>query len=115
MLSYVCPLFFFFNDTAPTEIYTLPLHDALPISSCISSHSESENTTRRSPLASLISLPPPSRYGDRKSTRLNSSHANISYAVFCLKKKKKKKTPTKIVTNIIHKYYTQYIASLKQY
>src|SRR5579862_9978602 len=69
--------FFFFNDTATTEIYTLSLHDALPISPACS--------------------PPPSpgsgsasgaAWRDRKSTRLNSSHSSISYAVFCLKKKK---------------------------
>src|SRR5215469_796428 len=78
----------FFNDPAPTEIYTLSLHDALPIS-------------RRPPI-SMTGTPPsagrgrgrrPARRGrrDRKSTRLNSSHVEISYAVFCLKKKKKKK------------------------
>src|SRR5260221_6745131 len=76
--------FFFFNDTATTEIYTLSLHDALPIStrSRIAStlpHATSASTRR--------SLPPPAR-SDRKSTRLNSSHTVISYAVFCLKKKK---------------------------
>src|ERR1039458_10689715 len=72
-------VFFFFNDTATTEIYTLSLHDALPISN---------RATRSSPQ--------PSRPGswiqcrlDRKSTRLNSSHLGISYAVFCFKKKNK--------------------------
>src|SRR3989449_7050511 len=90
-----CLSFFFFNDTATTEIYTLSLHDALPIcptltaggTTCISSR-------RRGALSS--STPPRSRPGaasagwgaDRKSTRLNSSHGYISYAVFCLKKKK---------------------------
>src|SRR6266540_4379850 len=80
--------FFFFNDTATTEIYTLSLHDALPILPTnasmailptsmttfgwISSNSRSRNLRQ-----------------DRKSTRLNSSHITISYAVFCLKKKKK--------------------------
>src|SRR2546421_6031468 len=69
-------LFFFFNDTATTEIYTLSLHDALPIS-CRPPCGPSPTTcTGR-----------PSRR-DRKSTRLNSSHDQISYAVFCLKKKK---------------------------
>src|SRR3712207_7810048 len=96
---------FFFNDTATTEIYTLSLHDALPI-------------FRRGHPRLLDAVPSPfghelcgvdangrrvvaansapcgvcpacSRGQDRKSTRLNSSHANISYAVFCLKKKKK--------------------------
>src|SRR5437867_9793536 len=75
--------FFFFNDTATTEIYTLSLHDALPIfrrsaSACLAwdgaSNSWAMSSKRR----------------DRKSTRLNSSHRTISYAVFCLKKKKKK-------------------------
>src|SRR3712207_7128294 len=104
--------YFFFNDTATTEIYTLSLHDALPIwqnnsispiistaasfasladqcgSGCVSgtpgermsAETVGQSSCRRSPVS------------DRKSTRLNSSHANISYAVFCLKKKK----PTKI-------------------
>src|SRR6266699_6408813 len=69
--------FFFFNDTATTEIYTLSLHDALPIPTrwgC--------SRWRAGPRW------PPCR--DRKSTRLNSSHVRISYAVFCLKKKKNK-------------------------
>src|SRR5258707_14416217 len=73
--------FFFFNDTATTEIYTLSLHDALPISLIV---------TNSHKLAALcLQLCDISSTGDRKSTRLNSSHANISYAVFCLKKKKK--------------------------
>src|SRR3989337_2153526 len=70
--------FFFFNDTATTEIYTLSLHDALPISSgrriCTSGRS-----SRTCFMATAI---------DRKSTRLNSSHGSISYAVFCLQQKK---------------------------
>src|SRR5438309_11170053 len=76
--------FFFFNDTATTEIYTLSLHDALPISTANSRCFMSRPTLQRS--GPQIS---PAR--DRKSTRLNSSHSSISYAVFCLKKKKKKK------------------------
>src|SRR3954469_26080550 len=72
--------FFFFNDTATTEIYTLSLHDALPIS-----------TRRRMPCASPTTPNMAFPRRDRKSTRLNSSHVEISYAVFCLKKKKKKK------------------------
>src|SRR5256885_16678673 len=74
--------FFFFNDTATTEIYTLSLHDALPI--CASPRPE--NTAYSSPNASSRAVP--ATGGDRKSTRLNSSHLVISYAVFCLKKKK---------------------------
>src|SRR2546430_9096913 len=70
--------FFFFNDTATTEIYTLSLHDALPIS-------PSRDPRPRHLLADLAKV---DRFGsDRKSTRLNSSHSHISYAVFCLKKK----------------------------
>src|SRR5574341_1858890 len=69
---------FFFNDTATTEIYTLSLHDALPISS--SRSAVRRTTPRRSP--------PRPDARDRKSTRLNSSHQLISYAVFSLKKKK---------------------------
>src|SRR3712207_7631478 len=103
LVCVVC--FFFFNDTATTEIYTLSLHDALPIF----------GARRAQRAAADRGLPPagsaagPGRPGadrrrprvadapgagdagpcpDRKSTRLNSSHANISYAVFCLKKKK---------------------------
>src|SRR5947209_10269897 len=97
-------LFFFFNDPATTEIYTLSLHDALPISAYtrragydlvgrdgqkLSEYWADGMRTKHGihvhgfPNAFFDSL-------DRKSTRLNSSHANISYAVFCLKKKKKK-------------------------
>src|SRR5690348_17488767 len=78
--------FFFFNDTATTEIYTLSLHDALPIF--------------RDPRAARARRAVEGKHErggrehgrtDRKSTRLNSSHPSISYAVFCLKKKKKKR------------------------
>src|SRR5260221_3185794 len=81
-------LFFFFNDTATTEIYTLSLHDALPISS-------SSSPRRRAPWVDRVrpTTPPPTSSSDRKSTRLNSSHTVISYAVFCLKKKKKLRQP----------------------
>src|SRR5215813_14769050 len=71
-------IFFFFNDTATTEIYTLSLHDALPIRDL---HSF---PTRRSSFRRADRAP----RTDRKSTRLNSSHVRTSYAVFCLKKKK---------------------------
>src|SRR2546422_2531997 len=83
--------FFFFNDTATTEIYTLSLHDALPISDS----GPTNRLSRRHSLTGAISpcwsrstrkLP---KKRDRKSTRLNSSHGYISYAVFCLKKKKR--------------------------
>src|SRR5258707_6395874 len=83
--------FFFFNDTATTEIYTLSLHDALPILPRIWRWASSE---RQTPPGSAIPsrraamlTPSPKISLDRKSTRLNSSHANISYAVFCLRKK----------------------------
>src|SRR3712207_8395672 len=86
-------LFFFFNDTATTEIYTLSLHDALPISTCSAgSYTEvacpCSSALRRSSSHSSSVLRSAS-FPDRKSTRLNSSHANISYAVFCLKKTNK--------------------------
>src|SRR3712207_8179196 len=88
-------LFFFFNDTATTEIYTLSLHDALPIWSqasapkmgCMRTLSVSEWTGSSSGRRISIEKTSPLHQTDRKSTRLNSSHANISYAVFCLKKK----------------------------
>src|SRR3712207_9199619 len=81
---------FFFNDTATTEIYTLSLHDALPISITMRSRSRSSRSVanrRGSWPASTTRSTAWKTPGDRKSTRLNSSHANISYAVFCLKKK----------------------------
>src|SRR6266542_5130851 len=73
-------LFFLFNDAATTEIYTLSLHDALPIWT-----GTPESCTCRSTAAPSAPL----RATDRKSTRLNSSHGSTSYAVFCLKKKTK--------------------------
>src|SRR3712207_8542575 len=96
--------FFCFNDPATTEIYTLSLHDALPISprgrggegpgeqaarpQAERAAAAGRGAAGRAPGADPP--PRPGRAGDRKSTRLNSSHANISYAVFCLKKKNKK-------------------------
>src|SRR5690349_25020779 len=77
--------FFFFNDTATTEIYTLSLHDALPI--CVDragAHALAQVFDGKQ-TGELLRSPGQ----DRKSTRLNSSHVEISYAVFCLKKKKK--------------------------
>src|SRR5258707_12049235 len=95
--------FFFFNDTATTEIYTLSLHDALPISLTGNGLPAGEigriglsisRGTHGQRIYALIDTQQGgesrARWRDRKSTRLNSSHANISYAVFCLKKKKKK-------------------------
>src|SRR5258707_4017816 len=79
-----CFFFFFFNDTATTEIYTLSLHDALPIFTLDPIRMGVVAVKIGDRLAELYSV----NAADRKSTRLNSSHANISYAVFCLKKKK---------------------------
>src|SRR3712207_9508574 len=96
MHLYVC-YFFFFNDTATTEIYTLSLHDALPISLPLKTPDAARPFSQlrefaNVPLSGVRSVNAPAAMyfviSDRKSTRLNSSHANISYAVFCLKKKK---------------------------
>src|SRR5258705_4818268 len=86
-------MFFFFNDTATTEIYTLSLHDALPISPCNGLPRPSLSGEERP--GNLVKYWARDRHLhagrvpsiDRKSTRLNSSHLGISYAVFCLKKK----------------------------
>src|SRR3712207_8182100 len=100
-------MYFFFNDTATTEIYTLSLHDALPIYITAGHLARAEpgpcGRFRCHPVGAVdtpavaaevpadqVPAPGPADQvvRDRKSTRLNSSHANISYAVFCLKKKK---------------------------
>src|SRR2546422_3355248 len=96
--------FFFFNDTATTEIYTLSLHDALPICRTPDPADATGLLDRVRQLVGEQVLPggrartvlavgeeDVGTGGDRKSTRLNSSHGYISYAVFCLKKKKKNK------------------------
>src|SRR5260221_8772785 len=88
--------FFFFNDTATPEIYTLSLHDALPILiDLIRTSSTSPGSAPSTKIGPVRMCPPGPLFegaepGDRKSTRLNSSHTVISYAVFCLKKKKRK-------------------------
>src|SRR3712207_8297223 len=107
-MKHNCP-HFFFNDTATTEIYTLSLHDALPIFARAVQRQVNEGTiekftvdvSRPGVLSQFLFAFLPiillvvlffwlmNSMQDRKSTRLNSSHANISYAVFCLKKKKK--------------------------
>src|SRR6266513_5424210 len=79
IVLYLLLFFFFFNDTATTEIYTLSLHDALPISETYGAANDG-----------FVPFADAHIPGDRKSTRLNSSHVSISYAVFCLKKKKNK-------------------------
>src|SRR2546430_12661995 len=89
-------VFFFFNDTATTEIYTLSLHDALPISvSGVIHTGVSVNLPMRRALQVPFSIAGrPAR--DRKSTRLNSSHSQISYAVFCLKKKRQSRSTSSL-------------------
>src|SRR2546428_11078378 len=99
MSTFLYFFFFFFNDTATTEIYTLSLHDALPICPTSPSARRVPSRARRSAVARRRDRRSPSGTAcrrrcaggspsDRKSTRLNSSHDQISYAVFCLKKKK---------------------------
>src|SRR5262245_64338545 len=117
MLSYSCSIlrsifclfFFFFNDTATTEIYTLSLHDALPIFTRfiqrfgLPALLDTEGKAYTDGGLAYLKL---SESGllDRKSTRLNSSHLGISYAVFCLKKKKKNKhKQDRTLTNYQHK------------
>src|SRR2546430_8420863 len=86
LIIYIKPIsfFFFFNDTATTEIYTLSLHDALPISNPCHPCQHTASLRLREEFRRTAG-----GHTDRKSTRLNSSHSQISYAVFCLKKKKK--------------------------
>src|SRR5258708_28192604 len=114
-------MFFFFNDTATTEIYTLSLHDALPILSqragreeyqrdrnqqqsrhrdVVSHRSSKPGARTRAPsIECLVFHGDRSSRRDRKSTRLNSSHQIISYAVFCLKKKNTNRTPASRTTS----------------
>src|SRR5205814_10579147 len=91
-------LFFFFTHPPTTEIYTLSLHDALPISEDKQPEQQAQEQDWTCPMHPEISTPTAGScpkcgmalmLRDRKSTRLNSSHLGISYAVFCLKKKKK--------------------------
>src|SRR3712207_8537173 len=108
-------MFFFFNDTATTEIYTLSLHDALPIyidtsgtfgtrnhnvltATNISGGRQGWDITNINVDSAINN----SQTEDRKSTRLNSSHANISYAVFCLKKKKKTPLLLYLISDLLH-------------
>src|SRR5690606_42057771 len=97
--------FFFFNDTATTEIYTLSLHDALPICNTPSTFNMIILDHNGIVQTEAMIMPTADSYCiffkhsvDRKSTRLNSSHVKISYAVFCLKKKKKHKTSSESET-----------------
>src|SRR2546427_1773099 len=92
-------LFFFFNDTATTEIYTLSLHDALPIFDVFVDGALAVTAS----VNTIVLALPFGAHADRKSTRLNSSHSQISYAVFCLKKKK-----TKTPKNKDYKIHSNY-------
>src|SRR2546430_12826441 len=94
----ISSFFFFFNDTATTEIYTLSLHDALPISLEPLGHPLESLRIRLKMIGQLGSGG--IRILDRKSTRLNSSHSQISYAVFCLKKKTTFHTPVLPATSM---------------
>src|SRR2546430_3943823 len=103
-------LFFFFNDTATTEIYTLSLHDALPI------YPPPRPRARRRAAGDVLrrlrvldaghlsAAASRADHEDRKSTRLNSSHSQISYAVFCLKKKKAASDLERIVERIAYSF-----------
>src|SRR5258705_9132944 len=90
--------FFFFNDTATTEIYTLSLHDALPI--CCRLRRRYRRGSSRSAAPAPGNAAPSRSPRDRKSTRLNSSHLGISYAVFCLKKKNTPDEENELASNI---------------
>src|SRR5438105_10106830 len=106
-LASLSTLSFFFNHPATTEIYTLSLHDALPICAaagaachdCCGIHGEDAVSAVAGVFARRGDRRRQARLGDRKSTRLNSSHEWISYAVFCLKKKKKKTNTYKYYDN----------------
>src|SRR5260221_5172899 len=103
--------FFFFNDTATTEIYTLSLHDALPICAARApQRAPRGGGARRAPRPrgpGRARGPSAPRRGDRKSTRLNSSHTVISYAVFCLKKKKYNREQLIEKIDELTRYYEQ--------
>src|SRR5438067_8764285 len=101
-------IFFFFNDTATTEIYTLSLHDALPISRSSMPIGAPIHTRRCSGTTSSFTCSP----SDRKSTRLNSSHVSISYAVFCLKKKKQLNGILSVNYQYFEHYYRLHAISL---
>src|SRR5439155_26437259 len=110
-----CCSFFFFTDTSTTQIYTLSLHDALPILKTLTQRGVeafrqlpitwSPDRQEVRVLKARITKPDGSVVDslDRKSTRLNSSHVAISYAVFCLKKKKKDRSTVTILNNF-HRY-----------
>src|SRR2546430_6291448 len=104
--------FFFFNDTATTEIYTLSLHDALPIFGRARTHRWQHKDPGE------LGAQPGDRQacaetGDRKSTRLNSSHSQISYAVFCLKKKKQIMHIESLIQSAGHNSFPSSMPSLR--
>src|SRR5690606_42115458 len=112
LLSYTFYYFFFFTAAPTTQIYALSLHDALPISENSWRFLDRSSESNRSNKASSLLVMVPLRYfpikreealleRDRKSTRLNSSHVKISYAVFCLKKKK-----TIVIHTLLLRIYT---------
>src|SRR5258708_30690011 len=109
------PLCFFFNDTATTEIYTLSLHDALPISTIANAPLPRDGHTAVWTGSEMIIwgglfYDGTFHYLDRKSTRLNSSHQIISYAVFCLKKKKPNGTETRAARSAPRKQRTHHVS-----
>src|SRR5258708_35613078 len=98
--------FFFFNDTATTEIYTLSLHDALPIYARAPRRGDAALDRGSHARRIFLRRQRGGPQEDRKSTRLNSSHQIISYAVFCLKKKKKRNTSSLAInTHTRHIHY----------
>src|SRR5690242_20853918 len=109
--SLILTIYFFFNDTATTEIYTLSLHDALPIYRVrqLGRDNHIRSRTAHSPMIviwihNFSAVLESFEIKDRKSTRLNSSHMSISYAVFCLKKKKSQKTNTLTANHFITRH-----------
>src|SRR5438876_5353491 len=101
MVPIVNNSFFFYNVTATTEIYTLSLHDALPISLPSERVVQKRLTPRLPHVGRGIGRLRQTHWRDRKSTRLNSSHPSISYAVFCLKKKKRGRSPIRCLRTSI--------------
>src|SRR5262245_64551677 len=109
LISSSSSTFFFINDSSTTEIYTLSLHDALPIlvhEALVRGRIVLEELVEHGHAAELAGD------GDRKSTRLNSSHLGISYAVFCLKKKKKTNSSHIFIHIYHHIYYIEHSHNL---
>src|SRR5260221_5265147 len=106
--AFVSLAFFFFNDTATTEIYTLSLHDALPIYQAKQDHRDEHRGDAGVRDQQRDRAAREEHREDRKSTRLNSSHTVISYAVFCLKKKKERQATAAITMqyNLVEMHFT---------